>query len=642
MWLLRLVGVLVVLVLIAGVGILLLPGDRIAAVAVDQVKARTGRELQIGGDVRVTFWPVLGIETGPVRLGNATWAGPEPMLTADSLSIGVSAPDLLWGEIRVRKIVANGPDLRLIRGADGRGNWEFSAPVSGPGTAASGDDGAMPVTLEDLSLSNARLSYAAPGAAPVVVAVDALTLRWPDRDGPVDLRVVARPYGDPVEIAAQIAAPAGLLAGGASAVSAQISLPGGNLGFDGRATLAGDATGRVTVEAGDSARMLAALGQAGVAIPIGLGRAADVTAEATYTADGRLSLRDLALRLDGNRLTGAADLVLSDPPQMTARLAAGVLDLTGTGGGSAASSGAGAAAEGWSRAPIDASALGLVNGSLRLTAERIDTAAAVLGGVDATLQIDRARAVLSLQSLAVFGGTVQGELVANNRGGLSVGGRLNSDGIEMQQMLGQLAGIERLSGKAAADLEFLGVGASVDAIMHSLKGKGGLRMGRGVIAGIDLDQILRGGGIGGTTVFDGLTASFVIENGDLRNDDLALQLSRFTADGKGRIGLGARDIDYLFTPVKLSDVDGRQVTISARIVGPWANPKIRPELNQALQDELDARRDELEQRAKDKAKAKLQEELGVTVEDGQSVEDALKDRVEDEAKKQLLRLLGGD
>ena len=258
-------------------------------------------------------------------------------------------------------------------------------------------------------------------------------------------------------------------------------------------------------------------------------------------------------------------------------------------------------------------------------------------------RIDRARAVLTLQPLTVFGGTVQGELVANNRSGLSVGGKLRADGIEMQQMLGQLAGIERLSGKAAGDLEFLGVGASVDAIMRSLKGGGGLRMGRGVIAGIDLDQLLRaGGGIGGTTVFDSLTASYVIDKGDLLNDDLALQLSRFTADGAGRIGLGARDIDYLFTPVKLSDASGRQLAVSARIVGPWANPKIRAELNQALQGELDARRDELEQRAKDKAKEKLQEELGVTVQDGQSVEDALKDRVEDEAKKQLLRLLGGD
>ena len=106
MWLIRIFGALAMLVLVLVAILLLLPGDRIAALAVDRIKAGTGRDLSVSGDVRLTLWPVLGVETGPVVLANADWAGPEPMLRAEALAIGVSAPELLRGEVRITRIAA--------------------------------------------------------------------------------------------------------------------------------------------------------------------------------------------------------------------------------------------------------------------------------------------------------------------------------------------------------------------------------------------------------------------------------------------------------------------------------------------------------------------------------------------------------
>lgn len=640
MWLLRILGVLVAVAVLAVVALLLLPGDRIAAIAVDQIKARTGRDLVIEGDVAITFWPVLGVETGPVTLSNAAWAGPEPMLRAKGLSIGIAAPDLLQGRLRVQRIAAEAPDLRLERDRNGRGNWEFTAPAA---SAPGGDSGGQntPVALERLSLTDARLTYAEAGQAPVVVDVAALDLQWPDPGAPVQIDATLRPYGDPVRIVAQIDGFDAFLGGAVAPVTAKLTLPGGEVGFDGRADTSGNAAGRVTVAATDTARMLAALGQPGTTLPKGLGQAAQVTTTATHTADGKLALRDLALQLDQNRLTGAADIALGEPLRVTAQLRAGALDFTSlTQGGGPASAPAGS---GWSTDPIDASALGLIDGSIALEADSIDTGTVRLGPVKAVLEIDRSRAVLRLDPVSVFGGTLTGRLVANNRKGLSVAGKLQAKGIEMQDALGRLAGIERLSGKAAGDLEFLGSGKSVDAIMRSLTGAGALRMKGGVIAGIDLDQLLRtGSGTGGTTVFDSLTATYAIAAGDLLNDDLVLKLSRFQAEGAGRIGLGAQDIDYLFTPVAIEDASGKRLAISVRIVGPWANPRIKPDLSDALDAEIEVRRDELEQKAKAKIEQKLQEELDVTVQEGQSVEDAVKDKLEDEARKGLLKLLGAD
>ncbi len=653
MWLIRLIGVVLVVIALVVVGLLLLPGDRVAALVADQVEARTGRKLEFSEGVKITLWPVLGVRTGPVRLGNPDWAGPEPMLTADALTVAVSAPDLLRGAIHVREVTLRNPDLRLKLGADGRGNWELAggsasepaAEGEGAGQAA-GSGATPPLMLNRLRLTGARLSYEAPGVAPFELLADDLSLDWPDAAGPMQVAARIRPFGDPLDVAATLARPDALLAGEVAPVQARIAAPGGSATFDGRASTAGDAAGHAEVMAEDTARLLAALGQPGAALPQGMGRKARISTDMTWTPDGRLSLRNLTLGLDDNRLTGEADVVLGQPANVVANLAADTLDLTplgasaGTDGGAST---AGSGPAGWPKDPIDVSALGLVNGTIRLTANRVQTSVAPIAGLDATIRIDRARAVLTVQPLSVFGGTVQGEFVANGRNGLSVAARARMDGIELQDALTQLAGVKRLSGKASGQIDVLGVGNSVDAIMHRLKGQGQIGTGRGVIAGIDLDRLLRSGtGTGGTTVFDSLTATFTIRDGDLFNDDLKLKLSRITAEGAGRIGLGKRDIDYVFTPVAVKQGGDRQLAISVRIKGPWDNPAIRPDLSAALDAEIKAKQDELERKAREKALEKLGQELDTPVPTTQDAEKAVKDKLEKEAKKSLLKLLGQD
>ena len=57
---------------------------------------------------------------------------------------------------------------------------------------------------------------------------------------------------------------------------------------------------------------------------------------------------------------------------------------------------------------------------------------------------------------------------------------------------------------------------------------------------------------------------------------------------------------------------------------------------------LKARAEEERLAAEARAKAKVEEKLGVTREEGESIEDAAKRKLEEEAKKGLLKLLGGN
>ncbi|GHF48609.1 AsmA family protein [Seohaeicola zhoushanensis] len=633
-WVFRIIGALALCAVLLVGGIFLLPGEKIASLAAEQIRAQTGRVVTISGDVRFSIWPVLGVRTGPVTVANADWAGPEPIFAAQSMSVGVAAADLLAGSIRITEIVAEGAHLRLARWRDGRGNWEMVQPVPTPRETGTGGT-TRPVTLERLVLTGARLDWSDAGAAPLTLAGIDLTLDWPDPTRAADISVSMSPAGEPVRANLSIGAFRAFLAGEVTPISAQLEAPGGTASFEGRANTAGALAGDVSLKTTDTARMLAAAGLGRVDIPSGAGQMAHVATEATYTADGRLSLRKLSLTLDQNRLTGAADIDLSGKPKIVAQLSAGTLDLTGLGGTAASGGGAAAASEGWSTAPIDASALGLLDGTIDLTADTIRTLMTEFGRAELRLTIDNARAVADIARLDAFSGTLTGQFVANNRRGLSVGGKLNADGIEMSRALKDLADIERFSGKANAVVEFLGGGTSEAEIMRSLSGSGGLAMGQGVIAGVDLNALMTlGKGSGGTTVFDSLAATFTMAGGNLQNDDLVLSLPNYRAEGKGRIGLGARDIDYLFTPIALRARGGEGLAVPILIRGPWSGPQIKPDLEGVLKAKADTRTDEL----KEKAKAKLSERLGVPVESSQDAKDALKDKLEEEAKKGLLKL----
>ncbi|QBF30964.1 AsmA family protein [Thalassococcus sp. S3] len=652
-WIFRLIGVVVLVAVIAAGALLFLPKERIAAIAADQIRAQTGRDVTFTGGLGLTFWPVLGVETGPVQMSNAVWAGREPMIQAERLAIGVDAGALIGGEIKVRHIEAVRPVVRLSARADGTGNWQFETsgvPAAGGGGGSAGQSSLAGVTLDKLSISDARIVYTAEGAAPLDMGGMDLDLTWPDPGGPADFTLVVRPAGEDVAATGRVADVHTLIAGEVAPITARVETQGGALDFTGRANTSGDAAGRVTLSASDTAKMLGALGIGGVELPEGLGRRAEMTAELTVTRDMRVALRDLALGLDQNALTGAADLALGgDVPQVTAQLKAGALDLSAATGGADGSGGGddAAAGSGWSTAPIDASALALMNGSIALAAESIDTGDFQLGPSRLTLRLDRARAVLEMTEVNVFGGKVAGELVANNRSGLSVGGNLTAADIAMEQFLKDTAGIERFSGAANASLKFLGVGQSMDAIMKSLSGSGAVNMGHGVIAGIDLDRLMRtGNGQGGTTVFDSFNATYAMDGGNLVNRDLELLLKNFRAEGDGRIGIGAQDIDYLFTPIALRVNSGQGLAIPIRIRGPWSGPRIVPDLSEALQLDVNGRveavRDDAEQRARDEVRQKLEEELDRKIEDGENVEEAIKDRLENELKQGLRGLLGGN
>jgi len=75
--LLKILGVLIVLIIVALVGLVMfLPTGQIVQLVADQVKAQTGRDLQIAGDVSPSFTQFLGLrlKASPSAMPNGLMA----------------------------------------------------------------------------------------------------------------------------------------------------------------------------------------------------------------------------------------------------------------------------------------------------------------------------------------------------------------------------------------------------------------------------------------------------------------------------------------------------------------------------------------------------------------------------------------
>ncbi|WP_415233689.1 AsmA family protein [Pseudorhodobacter sp.] len=669
-WVVRIVSGLIMLAVVMLGVVLLIPSRQVAEVAAAQFYKATGRSLTIEGDASPTIWPVLGVKTGRVTISNADWAREGPMLEAQGLAIGVDMASLFGGDLKITKIEAIQPTIILERRKDGVGNWELAVGAGpepqGNAAAAGPDVRARQITLDYGMIKDGTVLFLdhATGRR-VTLRNIAAEARMSDFTGPAVLSLSAVNAGVKLQLDGQVAQFDAFVAGRISDLALAAVIGGSSFRFDGRlGTAPLVAEGALTADLADLAAVAALTGQAVPALPQGLGAATrQVAGQITLTQSGSIHLRGATITLDSNRLAGDMDLTFGGArPLLTAKIAAGALNLAALAGGPATPSGAGGAASqgaapvaGWSRAPIDVSGLAVMDAAVTLSADSVDLGGARLGRTRLLLSLERARLVIESRELRAYGGTVAGNFVINGRGGLSVGGDLKISGVAMQPLLQDVASFDRLIGTGDIIVRFLGVGNTMAAIMTSLSGAGSLHFGRGELRGLDLLGMLRTldlgyVGDGQKTIFDAITGTFTLKDGVLRNDDLQLGAPYVSATGAGRVGIGARDLDYRVVASALTKADGSGgVTVPLLITGPWAQPRFRLDMKSFLDQNLADEKALLQEKAdaeQARIKAKLEKELGIQQQEGEDLEAAAKRRVQEaleaEAARALRRLLGGN
>ncbi|QQP95889.1 AsmA family protein [Lysobacter enzymogenes] len=116
-----------------------------------QVEARTGRKLEIGGNLDVELGRVPVIRADALSFANAPWAKQPLMASAQRLELAIEFWPLLKGEIRIPDIRLTQPRVYLQSDSEHGGNWVFD----------NGGGGELP-TFRRIWIDDGRLEFLDP------------------------------------------------------------------------------------------------------------------------------------------------------------------------------------------------------------------------------------------------------------------------------------------------------------------------------------------------------------------------------------------------------------------------------------------------------------------------------------------------
>jgi len=165
LWIKVLIGALaLVLVLVAGAALFIsqLDPNQYRGEIADLVEDATGRELHLGGDLRIKLLPVLSVEANDVTFANAPWASQPDMVRAKRVRADVALLPLLKGRIVVQHFVAIELEVFLETDAEGRGNWQFGdedASSAETGVDTGAPSGELDIVVTQIRIEKAGLDY---------------------------------------------------------------------------------------------------------------------------------------------------------------------------------------------------------------------------------------------------------------------------------------------------------------------------------------------------------------------------------------------------------------------------------------------------------------------------------------------------
>ena len=165
--LLGLVAVVVAVVVAAAAIIMTADTRQMAGLISERVKAATGRELVIAGDMEMKLSLVPTLSAADVRFGNAAWGSQPDMVRLDGVEIGLELLPLLSGDIRLSALTLIGPDILLEVSPEGIPNWRISVDPRTARQAREIEQEAeriygLPV-LKSLAVERASVRYLDPG-----------------------------------------------------------------------------------------------------------------------------------------------------------------------------------------------------------------------------------------------------------------------------------------------------------------------------------------------------------------------------------------------------------------------------------------------------------------------------------------------
>ncbi|AMN47973.1 hypothetical protein ACG33_12870 [Steroidobacter denitrificans] len=119
-----------------------------------------GRPLSLDGELKLSVFPWLALQTGHASIGEAPGFGEEPFVSIREARVSAKLLPLLRGRFEVGAVRLAGARIRLLTDAQGRNNWDdlVARQASGQSVAAASDGAAPPpIIIAGLEIRDAAL-----------------------------------------------------------------------------------------------------------------------------------------------------------------------------------------------------------------------------------------------------------------------------------------------------------------------------------------------------------------------------------------------------------------------------------------------------------------------------------------------------
>ncbi|HXE03407.1 MAG TPA: AsmA family protein [Methyloceanibacter sp.] len=600
------IAVVIVLVIVAAIAIpFFIPVDTYKGQLIAQVKQATGRDLRIDGKMSFSLIPNIALEANDVSFSNPPGAAAKDMAKLGKLQVQLKFWPLLHKDIEVDRLVLVDPTIDLEVDKQGKPNWQFAssaapaqppaAPAGATAPSSGGTGGSLAqLRLDDVRLVNGHVTYVDQRTGDKKELTEiGMKLSLPGLDQPFSADGSAVWNKEKVSLNASFANLRAFMDGKSSGAALKVAAKPVSFDFKGNASggvpLKLDGTVDLQVP---SVRQLAAWAGSPLTAPgTGFGPLA-ISGKVAY-AGPKITFSDANLSLDNIKAKGEIAVDTAGArPAIKGQLAVDKLDVNpylppeNAANAPAAPSGGGGGATGanaksdWSDDPIDVSGLKAGDLEFQLSANAIQYRKIQVGKSALHLDLKGGRFEADLTELALYQGAGKGKVVLDGSGAVpAIDTSFNLNNVQMQPLLKDAAGTDRLGGAGAFDMAVTGKGKSQREIVSSLNGKGDLNLANGVIKGVNLVGMVKNiasalqGGDAQETDFASLTATYTITNGVLRNNDLALKSAEVPMTGAGTVDLPHRTVDYKITP-KLAGA----LAVPIIVKGPWDHLSYQPDL----------------------------------------------------------------
>ena len=631
-----LVGAVVAIFVIAAVALVVFfdPNDFREDIA-DAVADSTGRELVIEGDVSISLFPWLAVEIGRSELGNAPGFGDEPFAEFESAKMGVQLlPLLLRREVAVGTVSVDSLTVNLEEDRQGLNNWddlasaepeETSAEPSGEAVEATIDAAGIRFTNATIryqdaagaySLTEADLSVGAITGAGGDISVDGMSLRG------ILEGVVSTPGEFSIETAGMS------VQTGEQVVAMQpveMSVLGLEISADVQPfSYAGDIEPVAAIEVAafspKEIMQLFDVEEIQTADPAALSSLNIAATAAVRTT--AIELSDVNIKLDDTTFRGKLSVPMTESGAYSMDLEGDRIEL----GRYMEPATEEAEAEATESAPVEIPAELIrplkARGSLKIGVATLD--AMEFNNVELGLNIGDGRLRLHPISASLFGGSYDGDVRVDASGAapvLSVDSKLG--GVNLADLAAAMFEQDNITGTIGGAISLSGRGDDTAAIQRSLSGNMAIELLDGTYEGTDIWYELRRARatvknekppepeLPARTKFSSITATGVVRDGVMQNDDFFAELPFMQLRGSGSVDLAEATVDYGLTarvlerPESLSGVtqeeldDFTEAEIPLKITGSLESPSVRPDFEKLIRDRLE---DEVEDKIKDKLK----------------------------------------